>query len=116
MSNKLNHSMSLASPDAFHISTKQKFALGIGLVGLLILALALFNVNLPNTALFLTLAIGLISVGIVIYSREAYLTKLEGIKNDGTWFKSISSRGFWGWALGIILTSFYIVLYFTHNI
>jgi len=112
MSNKLNHSMSLASPDAFHISTKQKFALGIGLVGLLILALALFNVNLPNTALFLTLALGLITVGIIIYSREAYLTKLEGIKNDGVWYKSISSRGFWGWALGVILTSFYIVLYF----
>ena len=112
MSNKLNHSMSLASPDAFHISTKQKFALGIGLVGLLILTLALFNVKLPNTALFLTLALGLITVGVIIYSKEAYLTKLEGIKNDGVWYKSISSRGFWGWALGIILTSFYIVLYF----
>jgi len=104
--------MSLASPDAFHISTKQKVALGIGLVGLLILALALFNVHLPNTGLFLTLALVMIGTGIVIYSRDAYLTKLEGIKNDGTWFKSISSRGFWGWALGVILTSFYIVLYF----
>ncbi len=112
MSNKLNHSMSLASPDAFNISTKQKFALGIGLVGLFILALALFNVNLPNTALFLTLAIGMITVGTIIYSRAAYLSKLEGIKNDGAWFKSLVSRGFWGWALGIILTSFYIILYF----
>ncbi len=104
--------MSLASPDAFNISTKQKVALGIGLVGLLILVLALFNINLPNTAVFLTLALGLITVGTIIYARDAYLTKLEGIKNDGTWFKSISSRGFWGWALGIILTAFYIVLYF----
>ncbi len=104
--------MSLASPDAFHISTKQKIALGLGLVGLLILALALLNVSLPNTALFLVLALGLITVGTVIYARDAYLTKLEGIKNDGVWFKSISSRGFWGWALGIILTTFYIVLYF----
>ena len=26
--------------------------------------------------------------------------------------KSISSHGAWGWILGIILTSFYIVLYF----
>jgi len=45
MSNKLDHSMSLATPDALDISKKQKIALTIGLVGLFILALALFNVN-----------------------------------------------------------------------
>ena len=43
---------------------------------------------------------------------DAYLTKLEGIKNDGVWFKSISSRGILGWVTGVILTSFYIILYF----
>ncbi len=104
--------MSLARPDALDITTKQKVALAIGIVGLFILALALFNTNFPNEGLFLTLALGLIVVGTVIYSRDAYLNKLEGIKNDGQWFKSISSRGFWGWAAGIILTTFYIVLYF----
>ncbi|WP_422107227.1 4Fe-4S binding protein [Winogradskyella sp.] len=112
MSNKLNHSMSLARPDALDITTTQKIALGIGIIGLFILTLALFNTNFPNEGLFLTLALGLIVIGTVIYSRNAYLNKLEGIKNDGQWFKSISSRGFWGWAAGIILTTFYIVLYF----
>ena len=33
-------------------------------------------------------------------------------QNDGVWFKSISSRGTLGWITGIVLTSFYIVLYF----
>ncbi len=112
MSNKLNHSMSLAKPDALGISRKQKIALAIGIVGLFILALALFNTNFPNKALFLSLSLGLITAGTVIYSREAYLTKLEGIKNDGAWFKSISSRGAWGWIVGVVLTTFYIVLYF----
>ncbi|MCB4807644.1 4Fe-4S binding protein [Tamlana sp. 62-3] len=112
MSNKLNSSMSLAKPDALNITTKQKIALAIGSIGLVILALALFNTNFPNKGLFLTLALGLITVGTVFYSREAYLTKLEGIKNDGVWFKSISSRGIGGWILGVVLTSFYIVLYF----
>ncbi|WCO01227.1 4Fe-4S binding protein [Psychroserpens ponticola] len=112
MSNKINHSMSLAKPDALDITTKQKIALAIGIVGLLIFVLALFNTNFPNQGVFLTLALGMISLGIIVYSREAYLTKLEGIKNDGVWFKSISSRGIWGWLVGIILTSFYIVLYF----
>ncbi|NRD21758.1 4Fe-4S binding protein [Winogradskyella litoriviva] len=112
MSHKLNHSMSLAKPDALDISNKQKIALAVGIVGLFILVLALFNTNFPNKAIFLSLSLGLIIVGIVVYARDAYLNKLEGIKNDGVWFKSISSRGIWGWIVGIILTTFYIVLYF----
>ena len=112
MSNKLNHSMSLAKPDALDITTKQKISLAIGIVGLFIFTLALLNTNFPNKGVFLTLALTLISGGIIVYSREAYLTKLEGIKNDGQWFKSISSRGVWGWVLGLVLTGFYIVLYF----
>ncbi|MEC3906809.1 4Fe-4S dicluster domain-containing protein [Tamlana sp. 2201CG12-4] len=112
MSNKINHSMSLTRPDAIGISVKQKIALAIGVIGLFILVLALFNTAFPNKGLFLTLALGLIISGTIIYSREAYLTKLEGIKNDGSWFKSISSRGLWGWILGVILTAFYVILYF----
>ncbi|GAA4805270.1 4Fe-4S binding protein [Litoribaculum gwangyangense] len=112
MSNKINHSMSLAKPDAVDISNKQKVALAIGIIGLFILTLSLFNTDFPNKGLFLSLSLGLISIGIIVYSRDAYLNRLEGIKNDGVWFKSISSRGIWGWIAGIILTSFYIVLYF----
>ncbi|WP_136480248.1 4Fe-4S binding protein [Cognatitamlana onchidii] len=112
MNNKINHSLSIAKPDSVAISTKQKIALITGVIGLFILALALLNVNFPNQGFFLTLALGLISIGTIVYSRDAYLTKLEGIKNDGVWFKSISSRGIWGWLVGIILTTFYIILYF----
>lgn len=112
MSNKLDHSMSLANPNANGISTKQKIALATGFIGLFILALALFNTNFPNQGVFLTLSLVLISVGTIIYANDAYLTKLEGIKNDGVWFKSISSRGVIGWLTGVGLTAFYIVLYF----
>ena len=102
MSNKINHSMSLAKPDAADISNKQKIALSLGVIGLFILTLALFNTNFPNKGLFLTLSLSLIAIGTIIYSRDAYLNKLEGIKNDGVWFKSISSRGIWGWIIGIV--------------
>ena len=37
MSNKIDHSMSLATPDALNITTKQKIDLAAGLVGLFIL-------------------------------------------------------------------------------
>ncbi|QKX04293.1 4Fe-4S binding protein [Aquimarina sp. TRL1] len=112
MSNKLEHSMSLASPDAKGVSTKQKIALSIGFIGLFILILALANTNFPNQGIFLTLSLVLITLGTIIYANDAYLTKPEGIKNDGVWFKSISSRGVIGWLTGVALTTFYIVLYF----
>ena len=41
----------------------------------------------------------------------------EGIKNHGVWFSSVASKGLWGWIIGIILTGFYVVLYwFPHLI
>ena len=52
MSNKLNHSMSFAKPDATDISNQQKIALGLGVIGLFIFALALFNTGLKLSDLF----------------------------------------------------------------
>ncbi|WP_040247414.1 4Fe-4S binding protein [Psychroserpens mesophilus] len=112
MSNKLNYSMSLAKPDAQDLSKKQKLSVGLGVIGLFILVLALFNIKLPNSVTFLTLALSFITVGTILFANDAYLSKSKGIKNDGVWFKSISSRGTLGWITGIVLTSFYIVLYF----
>jgi len=34
------------------------------------------------------------------------------VNNNGVWFRSISSRGLWAWILGVLLTGFYILLYF----
>ncbi len=112
MSNKLNASMSLAKPDSQALSKTQKIAVAIGVIGFFILILALFNVNFPNKALFLTLSLVMMTIGTLTFANNAYLTKHEGIKNDGVMFKSISSKGIWGWATGIALTLFYIILYF----
>lgn len=112
MSSKLNQSMSLAKPDAQDLSVKQKTALAIGFMGLFVLVLALFNSNFSNKEVIVSLSIGLITIGVVIYSNDAYLNTHKGIKNDGVWFKSISSRGILAWLTGIFITLFYIVLYF----
>uniref|UniRef100_UPI00404B4970 hypothetical protein n=1 Tax=Gelidibacter sp. TaxID=2018083 RepID=UPI00404B4970 len=112
MSNKSNHSMSLAQPDTNAINTKQKIALALGLTGFFILILAAFNVDFQNHSLLLTIALLSISVGTILYANDLYLSKSKGIKNDGVWFTSISSRGVLGWMIGILLTLFYIVLYF----
>lgn len=112
MSNKLNLSMSLAKPDAVDISSKQKIGVGLGIVGLFILVLALLNTNFPNIGLALFTSLTLLTTGTIVFANDAYLKKSKGIKNDGVWFKSISSRGLLGWISGVALTGFYIVLYF----
>ena len=107
-----NKSMSLAKPEANNLSTKQKVAVALGIMGLLILVLAVFNTNFPNKTVFLPLSLGLMFTGTILFSNAIYLQKTKGIKNDGVWFKSLSSRGILAWATGVLLTGFYIVLYF----
>ena len=108
---KTDHTMSLAAHDGTSHSAQQKIAVAIGLAGFFILALALFNVNFPNKTLWFSLAIAGILAGIILFANDMYLDKPAGIHWNGTWFKSISGRGLWGWGLGILLTLFYVVIY-----
>lgn len=107
----VQRNMSLTGEPPKTINSQQKLASAIGLLGLALLFLALFNFDFPNKTLWFSVSLGMISVGIVWFSVAAYANKHEGIKNDGVYFKSLSSRGFWAWILGIALTLFYIVLY-----
>ncbi len=110
--NPPNPSMSLTKPEAFDLTLKQKLSTAIGLIGLFILVLATCNVNFPNKPLFLAISLIMISAGVVLFANDLYLGKLEGIKNDGVMFKSISSRGLWAWISGVAFTGFYVLLYF----
>ncbi|HKL89639.1 MAG TPA: hypothetical protein VJ880_00515, partial [Allomuricauda sp.] len=105
-------SMALTGEPPKSLSIGQKIAVFLGMSGLGILLLAIFNVGFPNKTLWLTLSLSAITFGTILFSWDAYSRKLPGIKNDGVWFKSISSRGLWGWMAGLALTGFYIVLYF----
>lgn len=112
MSHKFQESMSLAKPDAQDLTLKQKISVFIGITGVFILILSLFNSGYSNQSLFLLLALGGIALGVILFSNDIYLNKSEGINNNGVWFKSISSKGFLGWVTAVTLTLFYIVLYF----
>ena len=105
-------SMALTGQPPKILSRNQKIATLVGMFGLAIILLAAFNVSFPNKTLWLSISLSAITLGTVWFSWDAYSQKLPGIKNDGVWFKSISSKGFWGWIAGIALTGFYIVLYF----
>ncbi len=112
MNKNLEESMSLAKPNAQDLTVSQKAAVFIGVLGLFIFVLALFNVSFPNRGLTISVALGSIFIGVILFSNVTYFNTSKGLKNDGVWFKSISSRGVLGWIIGILLTSLYIVLYF----
>ncbi|WP_437369695.1 4Fe-4S binding protein [Maribacter litoralis] len=107
-----DRSMSLAGEPPKALNMGQKLAVLTGMTGMGILTLKLFNLNLGNSALWLSVAILAIFAGIIWFSQAAYAHKHKGIKNDGVWFKSMSSRGVLAWMAGVALTGFYIVLYF----
>lgn len=111
MNNDTNPSMSLASPHPPFTDVLQKLFAAIGSIGLLLLFLATFNVSAMSGGGMLALTISMIMVGVIGYAWRAYLTKDPGIKNDGVWFSSIASRGVLGWIAGIMLTGFYIIIY-----
>ncbi|MBA80469.1 MULTISPECIES: 4Fe-4S dicluster domain-containing protein [unclassified Leeuwenhoekiella] len=108
----IQRDMSLTGQPPASINAIQKLGTALGVGGLLILLLATFNVNFPEKTLWLSIALSALFFGIVVFAYGAYADKQEGIKNDGVWFKSVSSRGFLAWVAGLALTGFYIVLYF----
>mgnify|MGYP001816028759 CR=1 FL=1 len=108
----LDKSMELAGQPPVALSQFQKMAVILGLSGLFIILLAGFNSNFPNKGMWLIISLMAMFIGVFWFTKEAYAQKLKGIKNDGVWFKSISSKGLWAWITGIVLTGFYIVLYF----
>ena len=109
--NNIDRSLSVAQPHPAGADWIQKVALATGISGLFIMALALLNVSFPNKALWLTISIVLIFSGTIVYSHRLYLKHPPGIKNNGVWFKTVSNAGFWGWIIGIVLTAFYVILY-----
>ncbi|HAT64393.1 MAG TPA: FeS-binding protein, partial [Flavobacteriaceae bacterium] len=87
--------MSLTGQPPKSLNGLQKVATVLGLSGLMIIILAGFNVNFHNKGLWLTLSLLALTAGIILFAKAAYANTQEGIKNNGVWFKSISSRGFW---------------------
>lgn len=104
-------SLSLATPTPVLTTAKQKLALLLVGIGAL-LFLVTWATGRANTPLF-TLCVGilLLTLGTALFIREEYLMRPEGIHNNGVWFRSLSARGVWGWLLGVLITGFYICLY-----
>ena len=80
-------------------------------LGLLALVVVLSGGPLSGTWSGLVLSFGLIVLGSAGVSWFEYKDTEPGIKNDGITFSSTSARGHIAWGLGIVITGFYVVLY-----
>jgi polyferredoxin len=105
-----NESISLANPDKHPLNKGTKFSIALISIGLLVFAVSFLNVKL-KASYFLPISLSTTIFGIILYARSMYLNEPAGVKNNGAWFRSLSSRGLVGWILGVVLTSFYILLY-----
>ena len=93
------------------LSVWEKLSLGLVGVGVLIFIVLLFNTPLRGTWLGFILAFAPMVAGGALYFWLGYKDTEPGIKNDGNYFRSITSKGSFGWVAGILMTGFYIVLY-----
>jgi len=107
----IDPSLSIANPEPKGTDVIQK--LGLSLAGLGVLTLFLAWGNLPIPSPFgLIFALSAIVIGTTIHGYRLYMKQPPGIKNNGVMFKSLTSRGVLGWITGIILTGFYVIIYF----
>lgn len=106
-----HHHFSIISIFSMHSNRVQKAGLLIGAAGFLIFVLAWAGYITGWHTLFLWLSMGLMALGILVNTYGLYGGHTKGIKNNYVWFNSLSGRGLLGWVSGIVLTLFYIQLY-----
>ncbi|MFB6306062.1 MAG: FeS-binding protein, partial [Flavobacteriales bacterium] len=106
-----NPSLSLSNPYPEGMNGIQKA--GLALLGIAILLLLISWAGAGSTAplLFLLLSFGLGIIGSLMYIVQFYKGKPEGVKNDNNMHNPLTSKGATGWLMGIVITGFYVLLY-----
>ncbi|RMI25515.1 MAG: 4Fe-4S binding protein [Calditrichaeota bacterium] len=89
----------------------QKVGLALFGLGMLLLLAGLTGVGERQPLLFFLLSVGGAVVGGLIYILARAKESTPGIHNNGIFFSSVTARGAVGWILGVMLTGFYIILY-----
>ena len=96
-------------------SAAKRMATGLIALGALAFVLFVLGFGVPagwgGGWAALSATFGLLAFGTVLYFYLDFKDTAPGIKHDGTVFRSVQNRGLAGWALGIFLTGFYVVLY-----
>jgi len=98
------------------VSAARRLAVAATVAGFAALGLAFAGLQAGEGWLGILLSIGLITAGGSAASILAYRDRTPGIENDGVFFRALTSREAIAWALGILFTGFYVVLYFRDDL
>ena len=104
-------SMSISNPHPPFADGMQKLMASIAGIGLLIIIVVSLGADALSSPLYLAGSLIMMSVGTIGFAWAGFRAKPEGIKNNGVWFSSTMSRGVIGWVAGIVITGFYVLLY-----
>ena len=109
----INDSFQLSGKNAEDLNIQDK--IGLSLIGLSILSMlgAAFGGGKSMPYFYMLTSLGLMIIGSMVYFQR-YFRKAEGTINNNLLFQSLTSRGAWGWIFAIVLTGFYVLIYW-HN-
>lgn len=108
---KEGFSISLVNPNAPGSDLVQKIGIGIAVLGLLSMLVGAMGPANQDPSFYFWTGIVTSIVGFSIYILRTFLHKTESENNNHIFNSSLTARGIAGWAFGIFLTGFYIVLY-----
>ncbi|HKK87377.1 MAG TPA: 4Fe-4S dicluster domain-containing protein [Saprospiraceae bacterium] len=104
-------SMAPSNPQQFKLSGLQKLGLAVGAFSILLILTGVSGHILLSPNIHFWFILGSASLGVLIYAYAVYSDSDPGIKNNGVWFYQLTNRGAAAWVLGIVLTGFYVLLY-----
>lgn len=107
----VDESLAIARPSEAGTAMKDKF--GLAMIGMSILAflVILLGGGPESKTNAWLMSFGLLTLGTIVMAYNNFGKGKAGIQNDGIMFRSITSKGTLAWILGIVLTGFYIILY-----
>ncbi len=105
----------LPSPPLPATSPAEKLTLGGVATGLLALLLAWTDADPGRRNAWFWLALGLVSTGTLAWSWLKYGQHPAGVQQNNLWLRASTGRGAVAWVTGLVLTGFYVVLYWFSN-
>jgi len=108
-------SPTLATPPVPATPPAEKLTLAVVAAGLLALLLALADADPGRRQTWLYLAVGLVSAGTLAWSWLTFGRPPAGVQQNNLWLRASTGRGGAAWVTGLVLTGFYVVLYWYSN-
>jgi len=106
-----NESLSVAHNDAHRLKISVRVGLAAVMLGFGAILLGWLQMRQSYPLWLGAVSLTGIVGGVWLFAYGRYAGLPEGIKNNGLWWRSLTSRGVSGWMLAVALTGFYILLY-----